>query len=83
MPEKNRIDPNHLHCADGFYVFKKDIFSYMKKGYDLEKETFAELAKARQIAAFRHKGFWKSMNTLKDVIELNELYNKGFTPWLK
>ncbi len=67
----------------GFYVFNKKIFSFMKKGYDLEKETFNEIAKAKQIAAFKHNGFWKSMNTLKDVIELNELYDKGFSPWLK
>src|SRR3989338_4759272 len=67
----------------GFYVFNKKIFSYMRKNYDLEKETFAELAKANQIAAFKHKGFWKSMNTLKDVIELNEMYEKRLISWLK
>ena len=66
----------------GFYVFKKEIFSYIKKGYDLEKETLADLAKMRQVAAFKHNGFWKSVNTLKDVIELNEMYNKG-EPWLR
>ena len=67
----------------GFYVFNKKIFSFMKKNYDLEKETFNDIAKINQIAAFKHKGFWKSMNTLKDVMELNELHQKGFTPWLK
>ena len=67
----------------GFYVFNEKIFSHIKKGHDLEKEIFSELAKIGEIAVFKHKGFWKSMNTLKDVIELNELYNKGFTPWLK
>jgi len=67
----------------GFYVFNKKIFSYMKDGYDLEKDTFQGLAKSNEIAAFKHNGFWKSMNTLKDVIELNEIYDKGFVPWLK
>ncbi len=78
--EKPKLD---YFMNGGFYVFNRKIFYYMKKGHDLEKETFAELAKARQIAAFKHKGFWKSMNTLKDVIELNELYSKGVKPWLK
>lgn len=78
--EKPRLE---YFMNGGFYVFNQKIFSYMNKGHDLEKETFAELAKIRQIAAFKHKGFWKSMNTLKDVIELNELYNKGEMKWLK
>ncbi|HLC60517.1 MAG TPA: sugar phosphate nucleotidyltransferase [Candidatus Nanoarchaeia archaeon] len=67
----------------GFYVFNKKIFKYMKKGYDLERDVLRDLAKSKQIAAFRHKGYWKSMNTLKDVIELNEIYNKGEMKWLK
>jgi glucose-1-phosphate cytidylyltransferase len=67
----------------GFYVFSKKIFDFMKKGHDLEKDVLREAAKANQIAAFRHDGFWKSMNTLKDVIELNELYKKGTLKWLK
>ena len=67
----------------GFYVFSKNIFKYMKKGYDLESDVLGDAARAKQIAAFRHMGFWKSMNTLKDVIELNELYRKGEMKWLK
>ena len=73
---------SHL-MSGGFYVVEKKMFDYIKPGYDLEKETFEELAKQRQIAAFKHDGFWKSMNTLKDVVELNELYKKGITPWIK
>ena len=49
----------------------------MKDGWDLEKETFEALAKDRQISAFKHKGFWKSMNTLKDAMELNEMWEKN------
>jgi glucose-1-phosphate cytidylyltransferase len=67
----------------GFYVMKKEIFDHIKQGQDLEKETFEELAKQNQIVAFKHSGFWKSMNTLKDVRELNELYDKGNPPWNK
>ena len=78
--EKPKLD---YFMNGGFYVFNKSIFDYMKKRYDLEKDVLRELAKIRQVAAFRHNGFWKSMNTLKDVIELNELYKKGTMPWLK
>jgi len=61
----------------GYFVFNKTIFNYMKEGWDLEKEIFKVLAKDRQIFAFKHNGFWKSMNTLKDVMELNEMWKKN------
>ncbi|MEK6949730.1 MAG: sugar phosphate nucleotidyltransferase [Nanoarchaeota archaeon] len=67
----------------GFYVMEKKIFNYIKPGYDLEKETFGDLAKEKQIAAFMHDGFWKSMNTLKDVIELNDTFKEGNAPWIR
>lgn len=70
---------NHL-MNGGFYVFNKKIFDYIKKGHDLEKETFEDLSKEKMIAAFYHKGFWKSMNTLKDVMELDELFANGKFP---
>lgn len=78
--EKPKLD--HF-MNGGFYVMEKKIFDYIKPGYDLEKETFDDLAKDGQITAFKHNGFWKSMNTLKDVVELNELYSKGNAPWIK
>ena len=58
----------------GFYVINRKIFNYIKKGYDLEREAFTDLARERQIASYKHSGFWKSMNTLKDFIEFNELW---------
>ena len=67
----------------GFYVFNKKIFDHIKKGYDLEREAFDNLAKQKMIAAFYHKGFWKSMNNLKDVTELNEIYASGEAPWIR
>jgi len=78
--EKPKLD---YFMNGGFYVFNKKIFEYMKKGCDLEKDILGDLAKIRQVSAFKHNGFWKSMNTLKDVIELNELYKKGQLKWLK
>jgi len=65
----------------GFFVLNKEIFSRIKKGMELEDDVFRELAKIRQICAFRHRGFWKSMNTLKDVKELNDIWEGGRAPW--
>ena len=72
--EKPKLD----HWVNGgYFVFEKSIFEFMKKGWELEDQVFENLIKKRQLVAFKHKGFWKSMNTIKDVIELNELYRKS------
>lgn len=76
--EKPRLD----HWINGgFFVFRKEIFDYIKEGYDLEEDTFRELAKINQICAFKHSGFWQCMNTLKDTIELNEAWEMKKAPW--
>ncbi len=61
----------------GFFVFDKPIFEYLSVDSVLEKKPFEKLAQDGQLMAFRHKGFWKCMDTYKDNIELNELWNKG------
>lgn len=72
--EKPKLD----HWINGgYFVFDRKIFDYIKEDWDLEKETFEMLAKERQISAFKHNDFWKSMNTLKDAVELNEMWEKG------
>jgi glucose-1-phosphate cytidylyltransferase len=65
----------------GFFVLNKKIFAHIKKGMELEDDVFRKLSKMREISAFKHKGFWKSMNTLKDVKELNDIWESGNAPW--
>ena len=76
--EKPKLD----HWINGgFFVFNKKIFDYLKDDYDLETKTFEELVKEKKIQAFKHNGFWKCMNTFKDTIELNELWEQDNAPW--
>lgn len=65
----------------GFFVVDKRIFPYLKKGWELENQVFNELVKEKKIQAFKHKGFWKSMSTLKDNIDLNEIWKKENASW--
>ncbi len=64
----------------GFMVFNKKIFNCLDSG-ELEDVVFPELAKNRQICAYKHKGQWKSMNTLKDNLELHDLWINGKAFW--
>ena len=66
----------------GFMVMNRKIFDYLDRG-ELEDVVFKELARKEQISAYRHRGSWKTMNTLKDNLELNSLWNKSKAFWKK
>jgi len=66
----------------GFFIFKKEIFKFIKgKNSVFEQEPLINLAKKNQLVAYKHEGFWQCMDTLKDKIALNEIWEKGNPPW--
>jgi len=69
--------------SGGFFVVEPEIFPYLTNGNAtvLEKEPMEKLAGDGQIAAYKHTGFWKSMDTLKDKKELTNMWLKGNAPW--
>lgn len=68
--------------SGGFFVLEPEVFGYIESdAIYWEKEPLANLARDGQLAAFRHKGFWKPMDTLRDRRELEELWNSGRAEW--
>ena len=66
----------------GFFVLEPEIFKYIESDEVLwEKQPLSSLSGAGQLVAYRHTGFWKPMDTLRDKIELEEQWNKGAAPW--
>jgi glucose-1-phosphate cytidylyltransferase len=67
----------------GFFVMEPGIFDALKTGGAaiLEREPLENLAAANQLAAFKHTGFWKAMDTLKDKNELSDIWVHGKAPW--
>ena len=67
----------------GFFVFEPEIFKYLIEDQTrLEQDALEQLAKIGQLAAFKHEGFWKPMDTLRDKKELEQLYESGKAPWI-
>jgi len=64
----------------GYFVFKKEIFDYIKDDIMLENEPFDKLAEKREMALFKHDGFWHCMDTYKDFQDLNDIW-KAEAPW--
>ncbi len=67
----------------GFCVFKKDVFDYATEDEScvLEIEPLISLAARRQLALYQHKGFWYAMDTYRDYLELNKIWDSGKVPW--
>jgi glucose-1-phosphate cytidylyltransferase len=57
----------------GFMIFKKDFFNYLRVG-ELEHEALKRLVKKDQLSVYKHEGFWESMDTYNDVLNLNRLW---------
>lgn len=68
----------------GFFVCNKDLFDYFtKKNSVFESDVLNKLAKKGHLQGYKHTGFWYCMDTLRDKNFLNDIYKKGFTPWIK
>ena len=65
----------------GFFVFNRRVFDYLEANSVLEREPLERLARERQLIAYRHTGFWKCMDTYKDNLEFNELWDEGKAAW--
>ncbi|MFA5156189.1 MAG: sugar phosphate nucleotidyltransferase [Candidatus Omnitrophota bacterium] len=65
----------------GFFVFNQKIFDYLKEGDILEKDTFRRVLKNNGLAAYKHYGFWECMDTYKDNLRLNQLWDSQKAPW--
>jgi glucose-1-phosphate cytidylyltransferase len=66
----------------GFFVFDPEAFGHWK-GEDLERDVLPVLGARDQLYAYRHRGFWKSMDTYKDALELTKLCAGGHPPWTR
>jgi len=72
------VVPN-TYVSIGVYVFDHDILRYIPAQGDIERTTFPRLAVKRQVKAYIHKGFWRTINTHKDLQDVaEELEKKGF-----
>jgi glucose-1-phosphate cytidylyltransferase len=67
----------------GFFVLEPKIFDYIKEGDATiwERTPLESIAKAEQLVAYKHYGFWKPMDTLREKNELDELWNSGKAIW--
>jgi glucose-1-phosphate cytidylyltransferase len=80
--EKAKADAQWIN--GGFFVLKHDVFNYLQKDMSQtmwEDDPLEQLTADQQLVAFKHQGFWKCMDALRDKIELNDLWESQKAPW--
>lgn len=78
--EKSKEDGGWIN--GGFMVFEPEIFNLIENDQTvLERYPLEEAARLRQLNAYKHHGFWQCMDTLRDKILLDELWQKKKAPW--
>ena len=80
--EKPDDDGNWINA--GYFICEPEVFDYIPENDDtcsFEKQPLEDLAKDGKMHAFKHKGFWKPMDMMRDNTELNEMWDKKKAPW--
>jgi len=75
------ITNGDLRINGGFFIFKREIFDYMRDGEELVNEPFQRLLQRDELLAYRYDGFWQAMDTFKDRQGLEQRYSAGDAPW--
>lgn len=79
--EKPQGDGNWINV--GYFVCEPEVFNYLPNDDTVafEREPLQKMAADGKMHAYKHNGFWKPMDMLRDMKELNELWNSGRAPW--
>jgi glucose-1-phosphate cytidylyltransferase len=71
-----------LRVNGGFFIFKRQIFDYIRDNEDLVLEPFDRLVSAEQLLAYHYDGFWMAMDTAKEKRRIDDLWESGHPPWM-
>jgi glucose-1-phosphate cytidylyltransferase len=75
------VAQSEIWANGGFFVFKREIFDYMRDGEELVEQPFQRLIAAEQLIAYRHRGFFACLDTYKEKQLLDDLYARDQMPW--
>jgi len=78
--EKARSETSWIN--GGFFVLSPEVLRYIDSDDTVwEQEPLGRLAAEGKLVAYRHRGFWKPMDTLRDKVQLEEMWEAGTAPW--
>ena len=80
---KEKPEGDNAWINGGFFVMENNVFDYLNDGKDtiLERKPLETLAREGKLGAYKHTGYWRSMDTLKDKNDLTDMWIKRAAPW--
>ncbi len=67
--------------SGGFFVLEPGVFDYLDDDCVFEQEPLRRLAEDGELAVYNHSGFWKSIDTYREYLEINRMWDGGDRPW--
>jgi glucose-1-phosphate cytidylyltransferase len=65
----------------GYFVFEPEVFNFLDEESVLEEEPLKALARTGNLGSYKHEGFWQPMNTYRESLVLNQLWDSGLASW--
>lgn len=80
--EKPQVNDGWIN--GGFFVFARSAFDRIsdEPGVVLETDLLPQLAEQEQLSAYQHNGFWQCLDTYREMLLLNQIWERGQAPWL-
>jgi len=75
------VGESSVRINGGYFVFRREIFDYIRPGEELVIEPFRRLIEKSKLRAHPYDGFWASMDTFKDKQRFEDLLARGQAPW--
>jgi len=76
--EKPRLDD---YISGGFFVLEPEVLDYLDPDCVFEQGPLQRLAEEGQLGVYTHDGFWKSIDTYREFLEINRMWSDGDRPW--
>ena len=81
--EINQIKEKPIEYINGgFFVLNNNIFKFLKDDKSVfETDCLERLSRINQLLAYKHKGFWACMDTMREKLEINKIWKSKKAPW--
>ena len=76
------VEENNAWINADCFVFNKEVFRYVNGDFDLEEQFLIMLSKAEQLGTYYHQGYWRAMETRRDLLSAETLWKKKQAPWM-
>jgi glucose-1-phosphate cytidylyltransferase len=79
---REKSEPDGGLINGGFFVLSRNVIDYIDSDQTIwERDPLERMAREGQLRAFRHRGFWQPMDTMRDRRLLEDLWERGRAPW--